>query len=90
MSTKITSELGEGHGGTKIYTKTQSERDENSLETAFTPADQGLQKLLKVHIEPNLTHFIDEADDIFLKFNYENNYTSSAAKYFPFRDWLHV
>ena len=54
------------------------------LVTAFTPVDQLLQKPLKCHISPNSTKNIDEADDIFLKFNYENTHASSALKIFSF------
>ena len=84
MASKITGEIGEGHGGQKIFTKASGERDENALTTAFTPVDQTLQKLLKCHIEPNLTHYVDEADDVYLKFNYENTHATSALKLFSF------
>ena len=50
MTSKITGEIGEGHGRQNIFTKASAERDENALTTAFTPVGQTLQKLLKCHI----------------------------------------
>ena len=69
--------IGSGHGK-DIYMAVPSERDDNNLVTSFTPADQGLQKLVKVSIEPSQANLIEVADDLYLKFNYENTHASSS------------
>lgn len=81
---KLGSHIGTNNEGKDIYMGVSSERDDNNSETTFTPQDQGLQKLVKVYIEPSQANVIEECDDMYLKFNYENTHATSAVKIFSF------